>query len=353
MLLNKLHGNHFQRVMHLDGVFRVFESQRGVDMKQFTEMDKVLWAIDPYAESVMLQRSAAWAIQRFTQDNPSTEIQPIYVVNDWTTETLPQRHVRPFLEKLEAFGNDSLQQIIYRIPLKNIRPLEILSRPFQSVEQGARELISHAERQNFKLIVASTRTHRGKGLFGLSGSFVESLSDLSELPLLIVNPKWRRVTGMHSIMFPSDLSQESYDWFLQALEFAKSRKSHITLFHKVYFPLSQPFDVAIRILPETRDILFRKVKTSQSEAKKWTQVAKKCGVRTSVVIDSHMQRSLDESLLKCLEKHPGVTIISPPLSVTYPRSTIRRLIRKTPFPMLVIPTLLQKEAPAFGVRHAA
>jgi nucleotide-binding universal stress UspA family protein len=322
-------------------------------MKRLKEMDKVLWAIDPYAESVMLQRTAAWAIQRFTQDSPSVEIQPIYVVNDWATETLPQRHVRSFLEKLEAFGNDSLQQIIHRIPLENIRPLEILSRPFQSVEQGAQELISHAERQNFKLIVASTRTHRGKGLFGLSGSFVESLSDLSELPLLVVNPKWRRVTGLHSIIFPSDLSQESYDWFLQALEFAKFKKSHITLFHKIYLPLSQPFDVAVRILPETRDVLFRKLKASQIEAKKWTQVAKNYGVRTSVVIDSHMQRSLDESLLKCLEKHPGVTIISPPLSATYPRSTIRKLIRQTSFPMLVIPTLLRKKAPAFGAQRAA
>lgn len=324
-----------------------------MSIKQLLEIDKVLWAIDPFADSVMLQRSAAWAIQELTKNNPSISVQPIYIVNDWAAEMVSQRHVRSFLENLEAFGNDSLQQIIHQIPLKNIRPLHILSSPYQSIEQGVRALISHAERQNFKLIVASTRTHRGGAPFGLPGSFVESLSDQSELPLMVVNQKWKRATGMHSIVFPSDLSEESYHWFLRTLEFSKYIRAKLTLFHKVYFPLSQSIDVAVRILPETRDLLFKKIKTSQAEARKWIQVAKKYGVKGSIVIDSHMQSSLDDALLKCLDKHPGTIVISPPLSATYPQGTIRMLIRQTPYPMLMIPTLPRREAPAFGVRRAA
>ena len=127
----------------------------------------------------------------------------------------------------------------------------------------------------------------------------------------------------------------------------------VTLFHKIDFPLSQPFEVAVRIFPEIRGLLFKKVKSSQTEAKQWSQIAKKNGVRLSVVVDSRMVGSLSESLLACVDKHPGSVVVSPPLSVTYPRSTIQKLLKHAPFPMLLIPTIVRKKVRTFGVRRAA
>jgi hypothetical protein len=323
-------------------------------MKKLFETNKIIWAVDPFSDRVMLQRSAAWAIYELTQKNPSSVIQPVYMVNDWPADIVPQRHVRSFVEKLEAFGNDSLKRILYRIPLENIKPLQVISRPFESIEQGARELITTAKHQGFHLIVASTRANRGgKSPFALPGSFVEMLSDLSDLPVFIVNPHWRHATGIASLLFPTDLSQESFDWYLRTLEFAKTKTAKVTLFHKIDFPLSQPFEVASQIFPEIRNNLFKKVRASQIEAKKWVQIAKERGVKLSLIVDSRMIGSLSEAVMVCLEKHPGSVIISPPLSVTYPRSTIRRLLRYSPFPIFLIPKFPSKAAPIHAHRKAA
>ncbi|MEO5971128.1 MAG: universal stress protein [Bdellovibrionia bacterium] len=309
-------------------------------MKFLIEISKVIWAVDPFAENVRLQRSAAWAISKLSQETGSTVIQPIYLTNDWSREGIvPQRWNRSFIEKIEAFGNDSLKDITDKIPLKNINPLQVISRPYESIEQGAGELLHSARIQGGNLIVASTRAGKGGGgPFALPGSFVETLSNLSGLPLLVVNPKWKHATGISSIVFPSDLSQESFEWFKRTLEFAKTTTAKVTLFHKTDFPLSQPFETAVRVFPEIRDSLFRRVKASQIEAKRWAAVAEKSGVRLSVVIDSKMVGSLSEAVITCVEKHPGSVVVAPPLSASYPRSTIRKLMSRSPFPMLLVPT---------------
>jgi hypothetical protein len=324
-------------------------------MKSLIEINKVIWAVDPFAENVMLQRSAAWAISKLSQENGSPVIQPIYLANDWSSEGIvPQRLNRSFIEKIQTFGDDSLTRITHRIPLKNMNSLQVISRPFESLEQGVRELLQFAKQQRGNLIVASTRAGKGGGgPLTLPGSFVEVLSNLSNLPLLIVNPKWKRAVGIPSILFPSDLSQESFEWFQRTLAFAKTTTSKVTLFHKINFPLSQPFEVASRIFPEVRDSFFKKVKASQGEAKRWAMVAKKSGVKLSVIIDSKMVGSLSDAVMTCIEKHPGFVVVAPPLSATYPRSTIRKLMSRSPFPLLFIPTVLLKEVRAFGFSKVA
>jgi nucleotide-binding universal stress UspA family protein len=324
-------------------------------MKHLIEVDKIIWAVDPFANKIMLQRAAAWAIQELTESRPSSVIQPVYLVNDFSAEGIvPQRHVRSFVEKIETFGNDSLKKITRHIPLGNLKPLKLISLPFESIEQGVQELLKSADQQGGHLIVASTRAGKGgSSPFAFPGSFVEALSEHSDLPLLVVNPKWKRSAGIPSILFPSDLSSESFEWFLKTLEFAKTKTAKVTLFHKIDFPLSQPYEVASRIFPEIQETLYRKIKASESEAKKWAQIAKKTGVRLSVIVDSKTAGSLSEAVLDCLDEHPGSVIIAPPLTVSYPRSTIRSLMKRAPYPMIYIPTLLRKEVRAFGLRKVA
>ncbi len=324
-------------------------------MRQLMEFGKIIWAVDPFAEKVMLQRTAAWAIQKLTESSPSSVVQPVYLVNDYSAEGIvPQRLVRSFVGKIEAFGKDSISRITHRIPLENLKPLQVISLPFNSIDQGVQELLRSAEQQDAHLIVASTRAGKGgSSTFAFPGSFVEALAESSELPLLIVNPKWKCAAGIPSIMFPTDLSRESHEWFLKTLEFAKSTTAKMTLFHKIDFPLSQPFEAASRIFPEIRETLYRKIRASQLEAKRWAHTAKKAGVKLSVVVDSKMEGSLSEAVLTCLAEHPGSVIIAPPLSVSYPRSTIRKLMKRAPYPMLYIPTLLRKEVRAFGFRKVA
>jgi hypothetical protein len=315
---------------------------------------KIFWAVDPFANPVMLQRSAAWAIHALTRKNPASEIHPIYMAGDWPDTIVPQRFKRSYLEKMQAFAEDSMKRITRGISIENLKPIQIVSGHFDSVEQGVQFLSSTAIHQKADLVVASTRANRsGGGPFTLPGSFVESLIDISDIPLFTVNPSWRYATGIPSILFPSDLSYESHAWYLKTLDFAKMMGAKVTLFHKITFPLSQPFESAVRIFPEMRNMVHQKIKDSQVEAKRWVQAARQKHVRVSVVIDSKMAGSLSESIMETLKTHPGSVVVAPPISIAYPRSTIRKLMKRSPYPMILIPTLLRKEARAFGARKAA
>lgn len=323
-------------------------------MQPLIDTSKIFWAVDPLAENVMLQRSAAWAIHALTKENPQSEIHPVYVVGDWPESVVPQRLKRSYVEKMRVFAEDSMQRVTRGIPLENLKPIQIISGPFDSVEQGVRTLVSTAIHQRANLVVASTRASRGGGgPFTLPGSFVESLIDISDLPLFTVNPNWRHATGIPSILFPSDLSYDARGWFLKTLEFAKLMNAKVTLFHKISFPLSQPFESAVRIFPEIRNILYQKIKDSQAESRRWVQIAREHHVRVSVVIDSKMTGSLSEAVMETLKIHPGSVVITPPISLTYPKSTIRKLMKRSPYPMILIPTRLRREARAFGARRAA
>lgn len=323
-------------------------------MQELIDTRKIFWAVDPLADNVMLQRSAAWALHALTRERPESEIHPIYMVGDWPETIVPQRLKRSYVEKMRAFAEDSMKRITRGIPIENLKSIQIISGHFDSVEQGVRNLISTAVHQDAKLVVASTRASRGGGgPFTLPGSFVESLIDISDIPLFTVNPGWRYATGIPSILFPSDFSYESREWYLKTLEFAKVMNAKVTLFHKISFPLSQPFDSAVQIFPEIRETLHKKIKDSQAEAKRWAQIAKQRHVRASVVIDSKMVGSLSEAVMETLKTRPGSVVVAPPISITYPRSTIRKLMKRSLYPMILIPTLLRKEARAFGASQAA
>jgi nucleotide-binding universal stress UspA family protein len=323
-------------------------------MQQLMQVDKIIWAVDPFAEQVMLQRASAWALNELTQAYPSSVIQPVFLANDFSAEgRIPQRLIRSYVEKVQTFANDSLSKITHRIPLKNVRPLQVISRPFESVKQGVQELIRNAAHQGGHLIVAGTRAGKGgSSPLGFAGSFVESLLEHSDIPVLAVNPHWKHGAGIPSLLFPSDLSPDSHKWFVETLELAKTIQAKVILFHRISLPLSQPLDTAIRIFPEIRDTLQKKIKASHGEAKRWAQDAKRAGVKLSQVIDSQLSGSVLDALLKCLEQHPSSVMIMPPLSETYPRSTIQSLMKRSPFPMLYVPTAREKVS-HFEIRKKA
>jgi hypothetical protein len=301
----------------------------------------------------MLQRSAAWALYEVTRNRKNVCIEPIFLVNDWSSEA-SKRLVHAFQDKIRVFAEDSLKQITQRIPLRGLMPLTILARPFSSLDEGANELADYASINDFQLITASTRASKAKGVLSmLPGSFVEALSDVAGLPLLIVNPKWRRTRGFGTVLYPTDLSDESYEWFMRTVEFARATHAGITLYHRVQFPLSQPFDMASRVFPELKNILFKKIRSAQIETKKWADSAQRSGVKTAVRIDSRFEQNVSDSLLACLEENPGITVIAPPVSLTLTQDRVRNLMRKSPFPVLYVPTTLRKRNRAFFSSRAA
>lgn len=302
---------------------------------------KILWPIDPFAEEAALQRSAALAIQWLTKNRPQSTVQPCYMANDYSS-VLPGKTVRHFLEKISIFGQDYLHEMLKIIDIPNVQPLKIISRPFSSADEAVDSLLSFAERIDFDLMVASTRTRRPSASeLGIPGSFVTALMQHSSLPVFAVNPQWRHFLNYRRIVFPTDLSNESRQWFDYAVDIAKMFKMKITMFHKSNIPLSVSSHSLLHLVPTAREALSNRIKRDHWEAKKWTQHAKKQGVSTNVVINSKFDQSYFDAFLTTLEKSPGISLITPPLSVQVSSNAVHALIRKTYSPVWYVPTNLR------------
>jgi nucleotide-binding universal stress UspA family protein len=303
---------------------------------------KILWAVDPLAEEIALQRSAAQAIQWLTKNRPNALVQPIFMANDLSAG-LPGRAVRHYLEKVDVFANDSLHELLKKISIHGMRPLRIIARPFASADEAAQELIaSQAEENGYDLIVASSRARRDAASeLGLPGSFVEALIRQSSLPVFAVNPQWRRFLGYKRIVFPTDFSSESKEWLDYAIGLAGSLQMKLALFHKLSFPLGAPSHRVLSLVPEVGHALAAKIERAHWQAKKWVLAARKRGVQASVSVESRQQGSYLDSFSAALDKLPGMPLIAPPVSAQFSPAAIHALIRRTRSPVWYVPTTLR------------
>ena len=146
---------------------------------------RVIWAVDPFAQDGDVQRNSAQAILSVTQRGPS-RIEPVYICSDPRHQVPPKLRAQ-YCRELAYEGQDEVDTWTSGLRLKGLVPLKVLGPTTTSIREHVSTLLDHARNQMADLIVASTRAKKGPYRW-FFGSFVETLSLTSDLPLLVVNP---------------------------------------------------------------------------------------------------------------------------------------------------------------------
>jgi len=264
---------------------------------------RILWAIDPFEEDMDAQQAAAWAVHALNKRENST-VEPIYVIGppspDFSLDLSPE-----FLRDLEKRGRDTLEAILERIEISRLKPFKILPSSSQSLRQQVDTLVKYAHEQGAQMIVVSTHSKRGFERFML-GSFAETLTLHSDVPVFVINPKWNRVTYFEHILFPTDFSDASKEAFDQVIDLAKVLGSEITLFHKTKFDWSPSLEVAFNAYPVYRQVFEEELEERRAALNEWAREAQKHGVRARPEIDFQLTGSIANSIMAQAEKRPGI-----------------------------------------------
>jgi nucleotide-binding universal stress UspA family protein len=163
-----------------------------------------------------------------------------------------------------------------------MRALKVLVVP-GTTSARAEALAKYAKRGKFELILTSHHVPRGlKRAF--IGSFSDSLSLVSETPLLIVPPGAKTLSEKPTILFPTDFSGASRTAFESALRIARLSRAKLTIYHKLETLVPYPFEFGSAYSPEVRRALVDEAKFSLAEMK---SRAKAAGVDARVVLDQH------------------------------------------------------------------
>jgi nucleotide-binding universal stress UspA family protein len=298
---------------------------------------RALWAVDPFAKHLELQKTAGWILQAIASRQP-TVIEPVYV--DYEAKLDAPEPIRAGLRQVVAAkAQEGLDSIVSRKNFGTLLPLRFLIHHQRSTKEKAALLLKYAHESEVNLIVANTRSRKGL-LRWFLGSFVETLTLFSDLPLLIVNPTWDHSAGFDRILFPTDFSDASHEVFRQVFSLARNLRSELVLFHK--------FSEEILPLHEMSQSLYgypnkaaieRELKERENQLNHWISEATQAKVNARGIIDRKRGETVSSSILRQTRQWPGFIAMaaeSDALEACILGSVTRNIVRQSTCPVLVM-----------------
>lgn len=197
-------------------------------MKIQRPFKKIVWAIDPFAEDLELQRVIASNIQALVSDS-SVTVNPVSVIH---FEQRGAHGEAPLtIEDVKNSAEAAVNSLIASTAIKGLSPAVILVQNYLSLETAVNQLLNYAKDAKADLIVAGTMARKGATRF-LLGSFAEAMILQSRIPILVVTPKSSPAKKIRKILFPSDLTPKSLAMFAEVVELAAAVEAGIIFFHR-------------------------------------------------------------------------------------------------------------------------
>lgn len=317
-----------------------------------------IWAIDPLVRRDDLFEKSAQAIEMWMRNfQPRTQILPTSVVAPeqlhWPEplEGNWANHFRGELEnklrelllasEIASEKNESLAQL-----QEHLLPPLILTQPRRSLRRSVAELIEAAKKQRAGLIVASTSVRPTLKRLTL-GSFCESLLINSPLPTLTMHAGTKVPKQIHTIIFPTDLSDASKAQLPFALSLARATQggsAKILLVHKAYLPAEvavEPGFMTPAASSPAVDAFFQASQEQQENLlAQWRQEVETQGIECDAhfvtsnggLADSllnHIQQESDALVVMALQREPGLLSLLGHIT--------QAIVREAVYPVLVLP----------------
>ena len=303
---------------------------------------KIVWAVDPFLTEGDAVRASVLALRTILGASETTEILPLNVWRETKSEELSGVSELSFAAHRNG-AQSRLDACVREFALR-LLPLELVGKPFTSVSEGATALVRRAQRWGAEVIVLATHARKGPTRWFL-GSFAETLSLLSEIPILIAPMHWQpratAATGGNgpNVLFLTDFSDESRTAFEILIPAARARGWSLTLLHHVRFDAVPIADGAFTPWAMLEDAYRGETALRSAEGDRWVRFARDRGVSARVRIDDRREGSVDQLALTLLKRdHLFVALASRSGSVARALlgSVTQRLIQNSPVPVWVI-----------------
>jgi nucleotide-binding universal stress UspA family protein len=297
---------------------------------------KIIWAVHPFTGERAALRSAARAIRAYTYGIPA-RVEPVHAWGALTLESVFGEGAN-LLDELRTRGQEEIDRALRAIPIKTLLPLRILEGPHATLREAAVDLVAYARESGAAMIVLSSHGHKGlKRIF--LGSFAETLTLVSDVPVLVVHPGWKRVPGFKTVLFATDFSDESKEAFERILEFAHARKSEVLVYSRAEFPPYLAAEFTLGAYPLFQEAYEAEIERLATEGRKLVEQARDQGLRAHVAIDRSSTGTTASAILRHARKWDALVALgsrSGAARATLLGSTARQVLRTSDRPVWVI-----------------
>lgn len=295
---------------------------------------RVLWAIDLLAADKKVRASAESLLKVFSKLT-SLEIHPSYIVRfSEQAQPLSQGQERKILI---ANVREAMKKWLSGVKLKLEEPIAVLQKGVY-LRSDVDALVSEAKKAKVDFILVNTHARKGFSRFWM-GSFAETLMYQSTIPVLFLNPSSKPISGIKTILFPTNLSPGSQKAMRKVGEMANRLRAELVLYYNVeYFAANT--GLALSEMMVLTENIEKNVEERKKTLEKWAnQMKKDYGIKVKTIVDDSDVR-VSSGIIKASQRLPACMIAmasqtGPVLSVLV-GSTTRRVVREAGVPVLAL-----------------
>lgn len=298
-----------------------------------------IWAVDPMDSEQTAVQSMAQLI-RSLAGGIAVRVVPVAVASpdylNWPRE-FSGLWTEAFVETIKKAVNRTLESV----SLVGLEAPEVIAAPAHSRKEAALALLNFAEGCKADYIFMSTHSRKGLERFWL-GSFTETVIALSKTTVVTRNPKLTQSEQVRRILFPTTLTEDSYEAFSRAVQLAKKLEASLTLYHRFSPPIEPIRDAGIVLSGgawiSVDQFLIDDEKLRRAQSEEWQREARSQGVKCEVQFSTG-GFNLAEGIVRAAEELEADMICvesrSGPGLVGFFSSIPREIVRDATRPVMV------------------
>ena len=304
-----------------------------------TSKQRVILAVDLKAGDLS-QAVRTWKALKAMYKTDANEIEPVCVLN--REDLAFGKLLKKQIGDLKAATERHLGEQLAELGLQGLAQPKVIFADGSSTQRAVDSLLNYAKECSCDLIAVSSHNRKGlKRLF--LGSFAETLSLQSPIPILVLNPNERiESRAFDTVLFPTDFSPKSKEGLEMVCRSLQGHKRKIIifnsfLFQKYVFPVEVYMGVsASSEVPES--VYQDELKRIQKIGESWCKYLREQGFIGELVIDRKSNFAAEGILTAAKRKKVGLIAM---VSTTGKAGAIlgsvtRQILRSSPRPVWIV-----------------
>lgn len=312
------------------------------------QQKRLIWAVDPFEEDSTFRTPLNQTLQVLSR-RLSLPVEPTYILNLAKEHELEAPHMPHSKQYLKAAARAVARRVDSVSGVNFMKP-KVLFQPNSSFSMLVRKLSEYASHSGAEAIIVGTHARTGIPRI-LLGSFTETLLLESHVPVITVGPKCviradeaaQTTPSEATLLFSTDLSQDSELIYPGVLDFAQKVGARVTLFHVSAHQIEPILQSGSYLLGGgwvgAPEIVTPEDTATQEVLQSWTQRGIDRGLRVDYTLEMKRGNIADIILKKATETQASwiaMAAESGPVRAWAIGSITRHVVRNAPCPVWIL-----------------
>lgn len=294
---------------------------------------QIILTVDLKAQDPNLTRKVWETLAPFR--NEETSIEPVTVLD--RADAAMGKYFKDRIGELKPATEKFINEHLSSLKMQGLNPAKVLFADGSSTNRKALALLNYAKKTKCDLIAISSHSRKGLKRFFL-GSFAETLSLQSTIPLLVATPHQSAPKTLKTILFPTDFSSVSKAALAKVCNTFEKHRPKIILYH--HYDFAEPLYFGpFPSQPLPNSFFKNEIKAAIRKAKEWSEQIKNKGYDCETVMDEKTG-TIAESIASVL-KNKEIDMLAlvskaSKMEAAFLGSTGRELLRISPCPIWIL-----------------